>query len=409
MSDFTAPHDGDAAAPTTVGEPTFDPPPSPFPPPPPLSRRRFPRWAVALVVVVALIVIAVAVLNNIGTEEYALAPGQAQPVTPFIKVPKADNHAVHGKILLTDVFLLGPLTEWQYIWDSMNSQEAVESAADVIGSAPESQYIASSYLDMAQSQSDATAAALTSLGYSVRAQNAGVLVYGLESGSAYPAAKVLKIGQVITKVNNAPTTSECQLLEALAPLAPGTKVDLDVEHSYLNDEGTFESGPVKPETVTLGQAPKSGPVTGCGAPISQKGILGITPEQQLDWNFPVKVSVHLADIGGPSAGLAMALGIIDKLSGGQLVGHKTIAATGAIEDPQGDIGDVGGVAQKTIAVERAGATVFFVPPQELAAAKSKDTKQLHVYAVSTLAQAIKILERLGGRIPANHQPAQAAP
>jgi Lon-like protease len=407
MSDFTAPHDGDVAAPSTEGQPTFDPPLPPVPPPPPLPRRRFPLWGVALVVLVAGIVIAVVVLNNITTDQYALAPGQAQPVTPFIKVPKADNHAVHGKILLTDVFLLGPLTEWQDIWDSVNSQEDVESAANVIGTAPESQYIASSYLDMTQSQSDATAAALTDLGYSVKQQNAGVLVYGLEP--KYPATKVLKIGQVITKINGSSTASECDLLEAMAFEPPGAKVTLSVEQSYLNNQGTFESGPVKPETVTLGTAPKSAPITGCGTPITLKAALGIEIEQQLDWNFPVKVSVHLADIGGPSAGLAMALGIIDKLSGGQLVGHKTIAATGAILDPQGDIGDVGGVAQKTIAVERAGATVFFVPPQELAAAKSKDTKQLHVYAVSTLAQAIKILERLGGRIPANHQPAQAAP
>ena len=73
------------------------------------------------------------------------------------------------------------------------------------------------------------------------------------------------------------------------------------------------------------------------------------------------------------------------------------------------MGDVGGVAQKTIAVERAGATVFFVPPQELAAARSKATPQLHVYAVSTLHQALGILERLGGTVSANHVLAQAAP
>jgi PDZ domain-containing protein len=71
--------------------------------------------------------------------------------------------------------------------------------------------------------------------------------------------------------------------------------------------------------------------------------------------------------------------------------------------------DVGGVPQKTIAVERAGATVFFVPPQELSAARSKATPQLHVYAVSTLAQALRILKHLGGTMPAKHVLAQAAP
>src|ERR1019366_8350476 len=113
------------------------------------------------------------------------------------------------------------------------------------------------------------------------------------------------------------------------------------------------------------------------------------------------------DIGGPSAGLSMTLGIIDKLSGGDLTGTRIVAATGPI-DAAGNVGDVGGVPQKTIAVERAGATVFFVPPQEYKNALSKDTPQLHVYAVSTLDQALRILKRLGGKIPVRHVPAQTA-
>ena len=102
------------------------------------------------------------------------------------------------------------------------------------------------------------------------------------------------------------------------------------------------------------------------------------------------------------------MGIIDKLSGGDLTGKRIVAATGTI-DPAGDVGDVGGVAQKTIAVERAGATVFFVPPQELAVARSTATPQLHVYAVSSLTQALRILQRLGGTMPTRHVSAQAAP
>ena len=82
--------------------------------------------------------------------------------------------------------------------------------------------------------------------------------------------------------------------------------------------------------------------------------------------------------------------------------------TGTI-DANGAVGDVGGVAQKTVAVERAGATVFFVPPQEYKAALSKDTPQLHVYAVSTLDQALAILKKLGGTVPTNHVSAEAAP
>ena len=69
-----------------------------------------------------------------------------------------------------------------------------------------------------------------------------------------------------------------------------------------------------------------------------------------------------------------------------MTGGHTVAATGTI-DAQGDVGDVGGVAQKTVAVENAGATIFLVPPQEYKAAMSKDRPGLKIYAVSTLDQA----------------------
>ncbi len=95
-----------------------------------------------------------------------------------------------------------------------------------------------------------------------------------------------------------------------------------------------------------------------------------------------------------------------------MTGNRIVAATGTI-DPYGNVGDVGGVAEKTIAVERAGATVFFVPSVELKAAESKASPQLHVYAVNNLDQVLRILKRLGGTVPStaptNPVLAQAAP
>jgi Lon-like protease len=159
--------------------------------------------------------------------------------------------------------------------------------------------------------------------------------------------------------------------------------------------------------VKLAAPPKGLVDTGCGAPIKPTAYLGIAPETQQDWHFPVKVTVHTSDIGGPSAGLAMTLGIIDQLSSGRLTGNHVVAATGTI-DQYGNVGDVGGVAQKTVAVEQAGATVFFVPQVELKTAESKATPQLHVYAVNNLNQVLSILKRLGGSVPSNPVPAQAA-
>ena len=118
--------------------------------------------------------------------------------------------------------------------------------------------------------------------------------------------------------------------------------------------------------------------------------------------------MHTQDIGGPSAGLSMTLGIMDKLSSGRLTGNRIVAATGTI-DENGDVGDVGGVAEKTIAVERAGPPSSSSPPVELAAAKSKATPQLHVYAVNNLNQVLRVLRRLGGSVPVTPVPTKPVP
>ena len=135
-----------------------------------------------------------------------------------------------------------------------------------------------------------------------------------------------------------------------------------MEDSSINDNGDFVNGPTVHKSVTLGTPPKGLVDTGCGAPTTPTAFLGIVPQTQLDWHFPIDVTVHTSDIGGPSAGLAMTLGIMDKLTSGRLTGNRIVAATGTM-DQYGNIGDVGGVAEKTVAVERAGATVFFVPPR----------------------------------------------
>ena len=354
-----------------------------------------------------VVVVAVLVAAHTSVNDYVITPGDATPVSQYIEVPAADNHPLTGKILLTDVFVtqLNALNYLQYRFFDSDSQ--VIPGAELLGPTPsESQYLTQGYLQMAQAQTFATAAALSHLGYTVHATNAGALIYGIQPNS--PAAGTLHVAQVITGVNGTPTATNCALIGALHGLTPGSSAALTVEESYINDVGQFENGPTVTKTVTLGTPPKGLVDTGCGAPTKPTAFLGIIPQTQQDWHFPVKVTVHTQDIGGPSAGLAMTLGIIDKLSSGRLTGNRIVAATGTI-DQDGNVGDVGGVAEKTIAVERAGATVFFVPTVELQAAESKATPQLHVYAVQNLSQVLRILERLGGRVPSNPVPAQAAP
>ncbi|MEU8572735.1 S16 family serine protease [Streptomyces asoensis] len=119
----------------------------------------------------------------------------------------------------------------------------------------------------------------------------------------------------------------------------------------------------------------------------------------------VKVTLTLADVGGPSAGLLFSLGIVDKLdgdgSGGDLTGGRTIAGTGTI-DTDGKVGAVGGVALKTQAARRDGATVFLVPRAECSDARADLPAGLRLIPVSTLkgaVDALVALEKGKGSVP----------
>jgi PDZ domain-containing protein len=393
---------------TTAGEPAFPPPPLPGHGADGGSRSRRRRWPVVLVAFLVLLGAAAIVLDHVSVNDYGITPGDATPVGQFINVPKHLDHPIKGNILLTDVYVT-QLNALTYLQERYLSSDAdVISSNELLGpSTPANEYIDQGYLEMMQAQQAATAAALSHLGFTINAKPVGALLYGIDPGS--PASHSLQVAQIVIGINYTLTPTACSLVTALHGLQPGTSPLFKIEESTISNSGVFESGKIVERRVLLGTPPKGLEEVGCGAADTHPtAYLGIEPETQFDWNFPVNVQVHTADIGGPSAGLAMTLGIIDKLSGGHLTGNRIIAATGTI-DPQGDVGDVGGVAEKTIAVERAGATVFFVPPQELAAARSKDTPQLHIYAVSSLDQALRILKRLGGKVPTSHSVAQAAP
>ncbi len=107
----------------------------------------------------------------------------------------------------------------------------------------------------------------------------------------------------------------------------------------------------------------------------------------------VDVELRLTDVGGPSAGLFFALGIVDKLTPGDLTGGEVIAGTGTIE-PDGTVGPVGGVALKTQAAKRDGATVFLVPEAECGDAESELPEGLRLVPVAELSDAVASLEAL---------------
>ena len=132
-------------------------------------------------------------------------------------------------------------------------------------------------------------------------------------------------------------------------------------------------------------------------------ILGFIPvdggvHEDVGYRLPVTVSISSDQIGGPSAGLAFTLTLIDELTPGDITGGHKVAGTGAI-NLDGSVGSIGGLRQKTVAVKDAGAEYFLVPAQQVdeALAEAKGSS-LKVIGVSTVDEALGVLAGLGGDV-----------
>ncbi|MFD9545429.1 PDZ domain-containing protein [Streptomyces sp. NPDC060022] len=133
------------------------------------------------------------------------------------------------------------------------------------------------------------------------------------------------------------------------------------------------------------------------APSEDRAIVGI--QAGTDHTFPFEIDIKLADVGGPSAGLMFSLGIIDKLTPGQLTGGKFIAGTGTIDD-SGKVGPIGGINMKLVGARDAGARYFLTPDDNCAAAAGDTPSGLTLVRVKTLDDAKKSLEKIRAGDPA---------
>lgn len=182
-----------------------------------------------------------------------------------------------------------------------------------------------------------------------------------------PAAKILKPNDVFVSVGGVPTATMQQLDEYLSAAQPGTTETITV----LRD-GKLKT--VKVTTIDNGE----------GRPLIGIGIV-------TDFVGPMDIQIHLENVGGPSAGLAFALGIVDKLTPGNLIGDRVVALTGTISS-DGTVGPIGGLNQKFAAAARSGATMMLIPLQNCESFTTEIPAELDVYAVSTLNEAIAVLE-----------------
>ena len=354
-------------------------PPTGVEPPSPAAEksRRRPRWLVPIAVAAVVLGIAYLVAQNYTSKLYALAPGGTLPVQGAItvKAPPNQVHNHNGRILLVTVSLrsVQPIT---YVFDQLDPNVQVVHQRDLIGNSKPSQQGQVDAVQMDTSTQTAAVVALRHLGYQVNIQNLGTLVAEVEAHS--PADGRLVPGDTITAIDGTPTPTNDVLQTVIRSHQPGQTVTLSVRPA---------TGPDRTETVKLGQSPPSQ-----GPPHAFLGISTSTKEQA---QLPLDVTIDPGNIGGPSAGLAFTLGVLDKLSTTDITGGRVIAATGTI-NPDGSVGPIGGIVQKTAAVRRAGAVAFLVPPDEYAQAEQHAGSHLRVIKVNNLDDALNALRSLGG-------------
>ena len=345
-----------------------------------------------------VVLVIVAVLQNWNTSEYALTPGDSTPVAPLVKIHGLATDARPDKIMLTDVYL-SSLSAWQ--WLVMHFQSHVEfvSASQLVDPGiPTDELGPQGFLQMSDSKQAAEVAALRVLGWHLKAIASGAVVTGVVAPSPARTAR-LHVADQIVGADGTAVHSTCDLIAVVHSLAPGTLLRLRVDRAHISDKGVITWSSPTTMSMTTRVAPSGLGASGCaGVAGADRSWVGISLENGIRFDLPGTITINTNNIGGPSAGLAMTLTLIDQLSAGSLTGHRVIAATGTM-DANGNVGDVGGVAEKTVAVERAGATVFFVPLVEVATARSVAPKGLQIVGVSTIMQVLTYLHAHGGQTP----------
>jgi PDZ domain-containing protein len=223
---------------------------------------------------------------------------------------------------------------------------------------------------MSVSQRVAAAVALRRLGYDVVARSAGVIVVAVASDSH--AVGKLQPADVIVSVNGTQTLTVGGLREQLSKVKPGETVRLGIKRGS-------ESLVVAIKTIPDPRDKK-------------RALVGFTPDQAAEIQLPIKVEIDAGNVGGPSAGLAFALEVMEEL--GRDVDHGyRVAATGALE-LNGAVTPIGGVKQKTFGVREAEAEVFLVPAGDNAREARRYADGLRIIAVKSFPQALRALATL---------------
>jgi PDZ domain-containing protein len=289
---------------------------------------------------------------------------------PLIEISGHQTYPTGGALDLTTVMVLGGpgrgVSLFNVITSWIDPTEAVLPVDEVYPpDQSERDLERQNTEEMVSSQKSATAAAMNELGIAVPTT---LTVAGFPPSSK--ADGPLATDDVITAVNGGPVPDLPQLRDRLQQVPPG-----------------------EPATITVHRAGRTldVPVTTLAGEHGST-LLGVLIDPS--YRFPFDVKIQIDNIGGPSAGMMFALGIIDKLTPGEMTGGQKIAGTGTI-DSAGTVGPIGGIEQKLVAAQRAGARWFLAPADNCPMVRGHVPDGLDVVRVATLSEARTAVESIG--------------
>jgi Lon-like protease len=322
-------------------------------------------------VLVGLLVVAGIVLYLVPSNDYLLLPDPAHPVAPLVRVQGGHDPKPPGAIYFVDVFERRA-SMFEKLFPSIHKGATLVPARLILppGVSDQASHLAD-LREMTISQRVAAAVALRQLGYHVPARPSGVVVAALDSNSH--AIGKLQPADVIVSVDGASTPTIAGLRARLAKLKPGDSATLRIRRG-----GRLLTIRVRTTADTVEP---------------RRAIVGFAPEQAAEITLPIKVQIDAGNVGGPSAGLAFALEVMEELGRNVDRGY-TVAATGQL-NLDGSVSPIGGVRQKIFGVRDVHADVFLVPAAgDNAAVARRYAGNVRVIAVKTFPQALRALATL---------------
>jgi Lon-like protease len=333
------------------------------------SSPRAPRWlGVAFTVLAMLAGVSIAGWS-MELPYFALSAGPVSDVIDnVVLLDGAEGFDPDGELMMLTVSVQG-----------VNAYELLAAAADPtidllrqerLRAPDESdeEYRERGLQQMDQSKENAIAVALERIGGDLVIGSDGVEVVDLVEGA--PAASVLQIGDIVTRVEGVEISVAQDIGQLLADNVPGDSVAITVQRQGETLELEIELTGAEDDP--------------------NRALVGILA-QTVNPQYPV--DINSANVGGPSAGLMYALGIIDVLTPGDITNGHVVAGTGTIA-PDGSVGGIGGIRQKVVAAEAAGAEIVLVPASNYEDALTAPADDIEIVAVATIDEALSYLESL---------------